>query len=871
MPTGIPAEIRAGRLVPEKLSGYDRNAVLHIVLLSIIYFLTARIGLALALVHDTVTLFWPPSGIALASLLIFGWRAFPAIIIGEFFANLGGALPVGSVIGISCGNALEGLVGYYLLRHHLGFDEKLQTLRDVVALFIFGVLFSPLVAAANGAWWIMAAFGGSWADYLHTLQYWWMGDALGVALFTPLILAWLRGDQGVWDMKHVQHAILAAGLLVMGCVVIFTDLNNHLVEVGLFFPFMVWIALNFNLRCVSMALLLVFTSSIFGLLALHELQADRMDMLVNYVWLYNLLFGVTTLSVVVLNVQRDRAQKALQASEANLNRAQSVGGVGSWYLDILKNRLSWSDETYRIFGVEGGEPLDYEAFLERVHPEDHSLVEQSWQQAMQGKPYDIEHRIIVDDQLKWVRERAEITFDNRHRAVSGTGTVQDITDWKSAQEDIRRLAYYDALTGLPNRALLYDRLGQAIAAAHRDNDQLALMFLDLDRFKYINDTLGHHAGDGMLKVIAQRLLATVREGDTVSRLGGDEFVILLRESGAEGALFVAEKLLISVAQSFEVAGTMVSTEASIGISLYPYDGLDVETLIKHADAAMYHAKANGRNNFQFYTEQINERAMSHFNIERDLRIALEQQQLMMYYQPQIRMSDRKLIGFEALLRWQHPENGLVPPNSFIPIAEESGLIVPIGEWVLSEVSRQARAWREQGYPPVRIAANLSARQIKDGRLAQFIRGLLDENNLSDWTLELELTESMMLDNEKAAMQFIGEMRALGVALSIDDFGTGYSSLGHLKKLPLDKLKIDRSFVRDIAVDEDDAAIVRAIISMAHGLGLTVIAEGVETEEQMVFLSRLGCDEVQGFFFAKPMPAAEAAKFIEYDEVPQEAD
>ncbi|HXU92072.1 MAG TPA: EAL domain-containing protein, partial [Gallionella sp.] len=687
------------------------------------------------------------------------------------------------------------------------------------------------------------------------------GDALGIALFSPLILAWLRGDAIEWTRDRVQRAALASVVLVIASMLIFSDVENRLLEVGLFFPILIWIALNFNLRFTSLALTLVFVGSIIGLLAQGNLHGDRMDVLVDYVWLYNLLFGVTALSVAVLNSRRDRVEQALRRSEETLKRAQAVGGVGSWHFDIRKKLLEWSGETYRIFGIDSNKPVNYEIFLQHVHPEDREMVDLAWRHAMKGAPYDVEHRIWADGKLKWVRERGEMTFDARRRAVSGTGTVQDITDWKSAQEDIQRLAYYDVLTGLPNRALLYDRLHQAVAAAHRDHSQFALMFLDLDRFKYINDTLGHQAGDEMLKVIAARLVGEVREGDTVSRLGGDEFVILLREAGEEGALYVAEKLLASVAQSFEVGGTVVSTEASIGISLYPHDGADVETLIKHADVAMYHAKAAGRNNFQFYTAQINERAMSHFNIERDLRVALEQQQLMVYYQPQIRMSDRKLIGFEALLRWNHPQNGLVPPATFIPIAEESGLIVPVGEWVLREVCRQARAWHGQGLSLVPIAVNLSARQLKGDRLVRFMRGLLAETDLPEWTLELELTESMMLDDEKAAMQFIGEMRDLGVALSIDDFGTGYSSLSHLKKLPLDKLKIDQSFVRDLAVDEDDAAIVRAIISMAHGLGLTVIAEGVENVQQMEFLEVLGCNEVQGYYYAKPMPAIEAEAFI----------
>ncbi|MFH0933938.1 MAG: MASE1 domain-containing protein, partial [Pseudomonadota bacterium] len=353
--------------------GYDRTDLMRIAALSVVYFLTAKLGLALALLHNTVTLFWPPSGIALASLLIFGWRVFPAIFIGEFFANLMTGLPLASVVGISCGNALGGLLGYYLLRHCSTFDVRLRSLRDIGSLFLFGVLVSPLLAAANGAWWIMQAFGGGWGEFLHALRYWWMGDALGIALFTPLILAWLRGDSIVWDKERIRRGILVAAVLATVGAVLFFDLPNRLLEFGLLFPLLIWIALNFDLRCVGGALLLIFLSSVLGLLAVVGMNEDSMDALVNYVWLYNLLFGMTAFSVAVLSAQRSRSELALHASEDSLKRAQEVGGIGSWHLDVAKNELQWSDHTYRIFGMKVGTPLDYETFIACVYPDDRLL------------------------------------------------------------------------------------------------------------------------------------------------------------------------------------------------------------------------------------------------------------------------------------------------------------------------------------------------------------------------------------------------------------------------------------------------------------------------------------------------------------------
>ena len=436
------------------------------------------------------------------------------------------------------------------------------------------------------------------------------------------------------------------------------------------------------------------------------------------------------------------------------------------------------------------------------------------------------------------------------------GMVQDITERKVAEERVQFLAYYDALTGLPNRRLLLDRLTQALAGARRRKEKVALLFLDLDRFKTINDSLGHSAGDLLLKEVAKRLKGWAREQDTVARLGGDEFVVVLSAVDVAGAAVAADRLMKMMSSEFTVQGHLFSASCSVGISLFPDHGPDGETLIKHADAAMYCAKENGRNSLQFFAQEMNNRAVERLTLESSLRLAIERHELFLVYQPQCDVATGKMIGAEALLRWRHPELGLVPPDRFIPVAENSGLIVTIGEWVLETACAQARQWQDEGLPPLPVAVNVSAVQFRQQSFPDLVRKVLRETGLSPEYLELELTESLLLGNAEATLSMLQRLRTMGVKLSIDDFGTGYSSLSYLNHLPVYKLKIDRSFVRDIAVDPDDAAITGTIISMAKNLKIKVIAEGVENEEQMSFLRQHDCDEVQGYLFSKPLPAAE---------------
>jgi diguanylate cyclase (GGDEF)-like protein len=443
------------------------------------------------------------------------------------------------------------------------------------------------------------------------------------------------------------------------------------------------------------------------------------------------------------------------------------------------------------------------------------------------------------------------------------GIAEDITERKLAEERLMHLAHYDVLTSLPNRVLFYDRLKLALAHAKRNQWTVGVMLIDVDRFKNVNDTLGHAVGDRLLQQVSERLMRSVRAGDTVGRLGGDEFAVVLSNlATAQDGNLVAQKIMSSFKDPFRLEeGGEIYVTASIGISLYPDDSTDQDALIKNADAAMYRAKEVGRNAYRFYTPEMNARALELLSMESSLRRALDRREFLLYYQPKVNVTSGEIVGVEALLRWRHPERGLVSPVEFMPVLEETGLIVPVGEWVVKAVCAQISVWQSAGIDPKAVAINLSARQFVDKDLGTTIKRILEENRIDPHLIEFEITESSLMANTEESIRTLELLAHLGVGLSIDDFGTGYSSLGYLKRFPLDALKIDRSFVRDITTSTDDATITRAVISMAHSLGLKVIAEGVETQEQIAFLAEHGCDEFQGFYFSRPLPSDECGAWL----------
>ncbi|HEV7619944.1 MAG TPA: EAL domain-containing protein [Burkholderiaceae bacterium] len=446
-----------------------------------------------------------------------------------------------------------------------------------------------------------------------------------------------------------------------------------------------------------------------------------------------------------------------------------------------------------------------------------------------------------------------------HLASHTAGLTRSL---RRANEQLHHLVLHDNLTRLPNRTLLEDRITQAISSAQGLGKLFAVMLLDLDRFKTINDSLGHHYGDKLLQAVAQRLTETLRAEDTVARIGGDEFVVLLKEiAEPQAAANIAQKLLTALSEPFYIEDQEQNMSSSIGISIYPNDGLDLRALMVNADGAMYHAKKMGRNNYQFFTREMTAVAGARLELEKSLRRAMENREFELHYQPKVNVKSGAVTAMEALIRWRDPQKGLISPVEFIPLAEELGLIIPLGAWVLITACQQNRQWQVAGLPKIRVAVNLSAVQFRQKNLVEFISQVLEDTGLDASFLELEVTESVIMQNAEEATLVLEKLHAKGIHISIDDFGTGYSSLSYLKRFPLDTLKIDRSFVRDISSDPDDAAIVKSVIALAHSLRLGVIAEGVETEEQLAFLSALGCDEYQGYYRSRPVPAEEFAQLL----------
>jgi diguanylate cyclase (GGDEF)-like protein/PAS domain S-box-containing protein len=461
-----------------------------------------------------------------------------------------------------------------------------------------------------------------------------------------------------------------------------------------------------------------------------------------------------------------------------------------------------------------------------------------------------------------IEDSAAPIHDRRGQVTGAVIVFHDVSTARALSLRMSYLAQHDSLTDLPNRILFSDRLTEAIAMAHRYRRKLAVLYMDVDRFKHINDSLGHDIGDRLLQSMAARLHACVRSSDTVSRQGGDEFVVLLSEvMHVQDAALIAEKILLTLRKPHRIDQHDLHLTVSIGIANYPDDGTEAEVLLKNADFAMYHAKENGRNNYQFFQPEMNVRAVERQSLENGLRHAMERQEFVLHYQPKMNLLTGAIIGVEALIRWRHPQRGLVPPAQFIPVAEECGFIVPIGRWVLREACRQARAWHNAGLMPIRLAINISAVELRDKDFVAGVRSILTETGLEAHYVELELTETCLLQDSKSTAAVLQALNDLGVGLALDDFGTGYSSLSYLKRFPIDTLKIDQSFVRNITTDADDASIVSAVISMGKSLHMQVVAEGVETQEQLAFLREQSCLYGQGYYFSQPVVAEEITQLL----------
>ena len=557
----------------------------------------------------------------------------------------------------------------------------------------------------------------------------------------------------------------------------------------------------------------------------------------------------------------ERKQADTQMRKLSMALEQTADAVAITDCDGIIEYVNAAFEI--ITGYSRGEAVGQAMSILNSGAQDDAFYQRLWNTVLAGEVFrEIFINRRKDGSLYYEEKTITPLKDHAGRVAHFISAGKDITERMQAQQQLEYLAHHDALTGLPNRVLFIDRLDHALERRHAEQERVAVLFLDLDRFKVINDTLGHAVGDRVLQMLAERVGGCIRRGDTLARLSGDEFAIILEDVTAnEGIAPIARHILAELASPFVVDEHELFVTTSIGISLSPNDGEDSHTLLKHADIAMYRAKDLGRNTYQFYSPDMSTKALERLSLETSLRYALERDQFRLFYQPQVDVRSGEIIGVEALLRWRHPDLGIVSPIDFIPILEETGLIVPVGEWVLHTACSQARLWQTRLGRPLRMAVNLSARQFNAADLVANVQRCLDQESLPPESLELEITESVIMQDKKWVASAFRALEEMGVRLAIDDFGTGYSSLSYLKRFPIDTLKIDRSFIRDITTDPDDAAIVTAIIAMARGLKLKVIAEGVETLEQLAFVRDQQCTMVQGFLFSQPLTAEELDELL----------
>lgn len=700
--------------------------------LSTLYFLLAKLGLIFTTVTDNITLIWPPTGLALFALLVFGPRFWPWVAVGAFAANMTTGIPLLAGLGIATGNTLEAIAGVYLLRL-VNFDSHLSRVRDVLSLVFLAAGISTLVSATIGVLSLVLSGVIPRDIFLQAWVTWWMGDAMGDLVFAPLLLSWWLKEQVKLTGWYTLEAIVL--FLSLGVVTQFvfsgqyTLWEQDLPLTFMTYPFLIWASLRFGMRGATSTVLLI---------------------------------GSILLAHIILH--------------------QGLFSQGSTFQSLS---LLWL----------------YTNFL----------------------------------------------------AITSMVLAAAINERRLAEMGMRHLALHDHLTGLPNRFSLHDRIEQAIKHMSRQGQGFALLYIDVDRFKTINDSLGHSVGDEMIKEIGRRLVKCVRKEDTVSRLGGDEFVLLLEEVKRPQELHkITDKIINSIHEPVKLKDSELHTSVSVGICLYPNDGHNAETLLKHADIAMYRAKDMGRDTSLFYSADMNDLTEHRLSIENDLRHAVTNNEFSLHFQPQFDVKSGRIMAAEALLRWCKADGSCIEANEFIPILEESGQIINVGTWVIENACQHLSQWHAAGWDHLRISINLSSLQLNNQELAQDIADILDKYQLPADCLELEITESMLVRHDSKVEKTFEQLVKLGIRLAVDDFGTGYSSLSYLHRLSIDTLKIDRTFIEQVPGNNDSETITRAIVGLGKGLHLTVIAEGVENEEQRNFVNELGCDYIQGFLLSKPL-------------------
>ncbi len=849
------------------------RAVLKLLAVALLYALLTQVSIIYFSLNGKISLVWVPGGFALAAILLVGKRYAWSVLVGEVMGILfrGGALSVAVPIGM--GNALAALLGVWLLQRSGVFDSRLRMLGDYLRLLgvagVAGSLLSALVGVTT--LWLHGFFPAT--AYATNLMNWWMGDVLGVALITPLLLIWRKPPVGWLEPARLLEIVMLMILVFAMGQVVFAGwfqvaLGPYARGYWLFLVVAIS-TLRTGRHCVVLMVLMVAVQGLSAVLQGTGFFATGTPQmrLVNY-WLYMLslsgfgMVGATYFSELrLLQVKLAEREQAYYRQFSDSNAVMLMLRLDGSVLDANKAALVFYGYTNRAQMLA----LRIQDISCRTEQEISATLGELSHDV--GRFFESRHR-RADGTVRDVSVSSSPVIHDEQAALHEI--ITDITDRKRAEAEIESLAFYDPLTHLPNRRLLLDRLRQALAAATRSQAQGALLFIDLDNFKTLNDTHGHEKGDLLLQQTAQRLSACIRVDDTVARLGGDEFVVMLKDLSPHNAEAAAQveavgaKVLAALKLPYPLGGVEHQGSGSVGIALF--GGLPsepdmpvstgestVDELFKRADMALYQAKNMGRNTVCFFDPTMQAAVAARHALEVDLRLGLQQEQLVLHYQAQVNLQG-ELTGAEVLVRWQHPVRGMVSPAQFIPLAEESGLIVPLGHWVLKTACLQLAAWATE--PPtarLTLSVNVSARQFRQSDFVQEVLDVVARTGAPAARLKLELTESMLVDDVDDIIAKMIALKTQGVGFSLDDFGTGYSSLSYLKRLPLDQLKIDQTFVRDALTDPNDAVITKTIVALGQSLGLNVIAEGVETQAQRDFLAAQGCYAYQGYFFGRPGP------------------
>ena len=952
----------------------------RLTVVAVAYFAASRLGPSLVSTNASVSALWAPAGIALAAVLVWGYRMWPAIWVAAFLAAFTHAPHLGVDLGIATGSTLAALCGAYLL-NRVEFRHDIDRIRDVLALTVLAALVSTIVGATIGV--LSLRLGGlvSVGDLWPTWRLWWLRDACSVLVVasTVLVLS-VQRIRHLDPWRLVEAAVLAA--LLVGATLAAYLPSPTVIFPHVTFPLLFWASLRFRQLGAVLGSLMIAVLAVWLTAEGHgPYQGGAIDAAVLRAQGFAAVSVLSALLVAAARTAWDRAEEV----SARLAEAQSVAAVGSWEWDIPADEVTWSDELYRIYGVdETTFGASYEGFLELVHPDDRAMADAMVRRAFEtGERFQFQHRTVrpdgsvrviqatgdiirdsggspvlmrgtgqdvteavlaetrfrglleaAPDAMVVVNERGEIVLVNSqteelfgyeageligqrverliperfHVAHEGhrdgyaaephprpmgagldlfarrkggsefpveislsplatdegmlvTAAVRDVTMRKLTEEKLEYQALHDPLTALPNRALLLDRLDHALRRARRSRSVLAVLFCDLDEFKEVNDTLGHDAGDRLLTALTPRLREALRPGDTIARFGGDEFVILCEDLTEEAdAGRIAERIAKVSERPIFIGTEDHFLTISVGIVVIEAGAANASDVLRDADAAMYRAKAKGGDRYEIFDDAMRERLLNRMETEAELRRAIAVGEFSLVYQPVIWLADGSIFGAEALLRWNHPQRGTLAPGEFLDTAEERGLILPIGDWVIQQTVRQAAEWQRR-FQGLCVSLNLSSRQIARTDLPGKVVEAITETGADPTQLGLEITESALLDESQVSLMTLRSLKGLGAKLVLDDFGTGYSSLSHLRRHPIDAVKIDRSFIAGLGREPGDLAIVSAVLGLTNTLGIRAIAEGIETEDQLQVLRRHGCLLAQGYYFSPPVPPDEMTAML----------